>query len=56
MKVKAIDEDKVRRLDNKFKNVEVHKLNTLKDYEIFDRTPIMVELKEDDEQEAEEQE
>ena len=52
MKVKAVSDDKIRRLDNKYKNKEVLKLTTLKDLDITDRTPIVVEYIEDDELEA----
>ena len=52
--VKAIDETKIRRLDIWYRSQSKRK-QTLKDLEILDRTPLMIESKEDDEVEAEEQ-
>ena len=46
MKVQAIEANKIRRLDNRFKNKEVNKMDSLLSLDIGDGTPIVVELKE----------
>jgi len=53
MKVKAIEDARIRRIDNKFKTDEAKMVNSLLDLEIYDGTPIVVEVKEEDELEEE---
>ena len=45
MKVKAIEDARIRRIDNKFKTDEAKMVNSLLDLEIYDGTPIFVEVK-----------
>ena len=45
--IKSVDEGKFKRLDNRFKNAEVNKINTLKDLEIKDGSTIVVAVKGD---------
>jgi len=48
LKVKALDEHQIRRLDLYLKNPK-HQDKSLKELDILDRTPIIVEALEDDE-------
>ena len=46
-KVKAIEQQRIFRIDNKAENDEIKATISLKDLEIYDGTPLMIELKEE---------
>lgn len=51
-RVKAIDEARIFRIDNKAKNDEIKATISMRDLEIHDGTPLIVELKQDGDEEA----
>ena len=54
-RVKAIDEARIFRIDNKAKNDEIKATISMKDLEIHDGTPLVVELKDDGDEEGDTQ-
>ena len=51
-KVKAIEQQRIFRIDNKAINDEIKATISMKDLEIFDSTPLIIELKEEGEDDA----